>query len=71
MTRISAKNQITIPVDALRKAGLQPGDHLRVETNGLGRLTLVRVDDLIARYAGDMPGIYPKDYLKKLRSEWR
>ena len=29
-TRLSGKNQITIPVDALRRAGLKPGDELRV-----------------------------------------
>jgi AbrB family looped-hinge helix DNA binding protein len=71
ITRISAKNQITIPVDALREAGLKPGDELLVETNGAGRLTLIRVDDVIARFAGDMTGIYTPGYLDKLRDEWR
>ena len=69
-TRISAKNQVTIPVDALREAGLKPGDELRVEADGAGRIVFVREDDVIARYAGSLPGVYPKDYLKKLRREW-
>jgi AbrB family looped-hinge helix DNA binding protein len=70
-TRISAKNQVTIPVAALKEAGLEPGDELRVEADGAGRLVLVREDDLIAKYAGDMPGVYEQGYLEKLRREWR
>lgn len=67
-TRISTKNQVTIPVDALRKAGLQPGDELRVDPDGAGRLVLVREGDVIAKYAGTIS--YPKDYLRNLRREW-
>ena len=67
-TRISAKHQVTIPVDVLRRAGLKPGDELAVDTDAAGRVTLVRDDDVIAKYAGTIP--YPKGYLKKLRAEW-
>jgi AbrB family looped-hinge helix DNA binding protein len=68
-TRISAKHQVTIPVEVLRRAGLKPGDELHVETDGAGRVTLVREDDVIAKYAGTFR--YPRGYLEKLRSEWR
>lgn len=68
-TRISAKHQVTIPVDVLRKAGLKPGDELRVDTDATGRVTLVREEDVIAKYAGTFG--YPEGYLEKLRSEWR
>ena len=70
-TRISAKHQVTIPVDVLRRAGLKPGDELHVETNAAGQVTLVREDDVIAKYAGDLTGVYEPGYLEKLRSEWR
>lgn len=70
-TRISAKNQATLPVDVLRRAGLGPGDEVRVEAAGPGRIVLVRADDLIARHAGSLTGLYPKGYLAKLRREWR
>jgi AbrB family looped-hinge helix DNA binding protein len=70
-TRISRKNQITIPVEALRKAGLRPGDEVRAEADGAGRIVLIREDDLIARYAGDLTGVYTPGYLDKLRDEWR
>ena len=70
-TRLSAKNQATIPVAALRRAGLKPGDELRVESAGAGRIVLTRVEETIATYAGRLTGVYPKGSLQKLRREWR
>jgi bifunctional DNA-binding transcriptional regulator/antitoxin component of YhaV-PrlF toxin-antitoxin module len=70
-TRISAKNQATIPVVALRRAGLKPGDELRVEAAGAGRIVLTRVEEALAGYAGRLTGVYPKGSLRKLRREWR
>lgn len=70
-TRVSAKNQVTIPAEALCEAGLKPGDELRVWADGGGRIVMTRPGDVIRRYAGALTGVYPKGYLKKLRSEWR
>ncbi len=70
-TRISSKHQATLPVDALRKAGLKPGDELIVESAGAGRIVLTLADDLVARHAGKAAGVYPPDYLRELRGEWR
>ena len=71
MSVISRKNQVTLPVDALRAAGLEPGDDLRVEVAGPGRLELVRADDLVDEFAGVFDAsVYPKDYLNELRREW-
>lgn len=70
-SRISAKNQATIPVTALRDAGLRAGDEVLVEAAGPGRIMLARATDPIARHAGSLTGMYPKGYLKKLRREWR
>ena len=71
VTRLSSKNQATIPVAALRAAGVQAGDALRIEVTGPGEIKLIRVADRIDRFAGSLPGVYPKGYLRKLRNEWR
>ena len=71
MSRLSRKNQITIPVDALREAGIAPGDELRIRVSGSGRLEVERVDTLAERWAGRLPpGTYSTDYLEQLRDEW-
>jgi bifunctional DNA-binding transcriptional regulator/antitoxin component of YhaV-PrlF toxin-antitoxin module len=70
-TRISAKNQATLPVAALRRAGLKAGDRVRVESPGPGRLLLVREADPVDHYAGKLTGAYPPRYLDQLRREWR
>lgn len=71
VTRISRKNQATLPIDALRQAGLKPGDELMVEAAGAGRIVLVRAVDLVERHAGKALGVYPPNYLTELRDEWR
>jgi bifunctional DNA-binding transcriptional regulator/antitoxin component of YhaV-PrlF toxin-antitoxin module len=71
MSVISRKNQVTLPVDALRAAGLEPGDDVRVEVVGPGRLELVRADELVEEFAGVFDSsVYPEGYLDELRHEW-
>jgi bifunctional DNA-binding transcriptional regulator/antitoxin component of YhaV-PrlF toxin-antitoxin module len=71
MSVISRKNQITLPVEALRAAGLEPGDDVRVQAVGPGRLELARADDIVEEFAGVFDAsVYPDGYLDKLRREW-
>jgi bifunctional DNA-binding transcriptional regulator/antitoxin component of YhaV-PrlF toxin-antitoxin module len=71
MSLISSKNQVTLPVDALRGAGLEPGDDVRVKAVAPGRLELVRVEELVAEFAGIFDAtVYPAGYLDDLRREW-
>lgn len=69
-TRVSAKHQVTIPLEALTKAGLQVGDRLKVEACGRGELVLVREGDPLERFAGALTGVYPHGNLEELRREW-
>ncbi len=70
VTRISTKNQVTLPTDALAHAGLAAGDRMRAHVDGPGRILLVREADPTERYAGALTGAFPAGYLDELRSEW-
>jgi AbrB family looped-hinge helix DNA binding protein len=71
-TKVSSKNQITIPAAELRAAGLAPGDVLRVEALGAGQVVLTRVDELLGRYAGALDtGGRLRRQAEKLREEWQ
>ena len=69
-TRVSAKHQVTIPQDALARAGLRTGDRLRAEVRGPGEVVLLRDDDPVARFAGALTDVYPAGELDELRREW-
>jgi AbrB family looped-hinge helix DNA binding protein len=70
-TRVSSKNQVTIPAQALREAGLRPGDVLEVTAIAPGEVALKRADNPYRRFAGALTGVYPPGYLEQLRDEWR
>jgi bifunctional DNA-binding transcriptional regulator/antitoxin component of YhaV-PrlF toxin-antitoxin module len=40
-TRVGAKNQVTLPVEALQRAGIRTGDTLRAEARGPGEVLLL------------------------------
>lgn len=69
-SRISTKHQITIPVAALRDAGLEVGDRVIARADGSGRVILEREHDVVAEFAGALTGVYRPDELDDLRAEW-
>jgi bifunctional DNA-binding transcriptional regulator/antitoxin component of YhaV-PrlF toxin-antitoxin module len=70
-TTVSSKHQVTIPVDAFRSAGLEPGDVLKVEAEGAGRVVLTRLDELLDQYSGCLQTGGLREQVKGLRAEWR
>jgi bifunctional DNA-binding transcriptional regulator/antitoxin component of YhaV-PrlF toxin-antitoxin module len=61
---------VTLPVDALERAGIRTGDLLRAEVRGPGEVVLVREADPIERFAGTLTGVYQRSELDELRDEW-
>jgi bifunctional DNA-binding transcriptional regulator/antitoxin component of YhaV-PrlF toxin-antitoxin module len=69
MPRISSKNQVTLPVDALEEAGLRSGDDVLVEVLDEGELRIRRDEGGFERAFGALTGIYPSGYLEQLDRE--
>jgi bifunctional DNA-binding transcriptional regulator/antitoxin component of YhaV-PrlF toxin-antitoxin module len=67
---VSTKHQVTIPVDALRAAGVEAGERLVATALGPGRIVLEREVDVLATFAGSLTGAYEPDELERLRREW-
>ena len=71
-TKVSSKHQVTIPAGAFRMAGFAPGDKLKVEAEGAGRVVLTRIDELVDRYSGCLEtGGDLRERVEGLREEWR
>jgi bifunctional DNA-binding transcriptional regulator/antitoxin component of YhaV-PrlF toxin-antitoxin module len=69
-SRVSSKNQVTIPVGVLRDVGLDTGDELRFVAEGPGRMTVERVHDPLLELAGAATGAFPPGFLEEMRREW-
>ncbi|MEO6629702.1 MAG: hypothetical protein ABIP03_14175 [Aquihabitans sp.] len=69
-SRVSAKHQVTIPVDALRDAGVEVGERLVARADGPGRVVFEREVDVLAEFSGALTGCYEPNELAGLRDEW-
>lgn len=69
MPKISAKNQVTIPVAALVEAGLRAGDQVVVEVLEVGELRIRRGYPTFESAFGALTGTYPSGYLEQLDDE--
>ena len=57
-TRLSAKNQITLPVDIIRKAGFKVGDTINCTVNKAGKIELAPPENPIMKLIGAGNGIF-------------
>lgn len=69
-TRVSSKNQVTLPVATLAATHVVPGDELVVEAQAEGRILLVRAADPLEPFLGKFPGLAAATSLEELRDEW-
>lgn len=69
MPKISAKNQVTIPVAALEEVGLHAGERVTVEPAGEGELRIRRAALSFDDAFGVLTGTYPPGYLDQLDAE--
>jgi bifunctional DNA-binding transcriptional regulator/antitoxin component of YhaV-PrlF toxin-antitoxin module len=70
MPRISTKNQVTLPVAAMRAAGVRTGDEVTIRAAGDGELVVAVRGTRVRRHAGIASGIYAAGELDRLRDEW-
>jgi bifunctional DNA-binding transcriptional regulator/antitoxin component of YhaV-PrlF toxin-antitoxin module len=70
MPRVSSKNQVTLPVEAMRAAGLRAGDEVTVRPIGDGEVVVAARESRVRRHAGIARGIYRDGELERLRDEW-
>ncbi len=68
MPRISSKNQVTLPVETLARAGLRSGDEVAIEAEGPNRVVVRRVAKDPRQALGIFDGLYPPGYLDTLRA---
>jgi len=71
MAKVSSKNQITLPVEAMRAAGLRAGEEVTVRPIGDGELIVAARGSRVRRHAGIATGIYEEGELDRLRGEWK
>ncbi|MFN2496816.1 MAG: hypothetical protein ABR608_13050 [Pseudonocardiaceae bacterium] len=69
-TKVSRKNQVTLPVAAMAAAEVVAGDVLRVEVEAEGVFRLVRERDPLDAVIGSMPGLSAATNLEMVRAEW-
>jgi AbrB family looped-hinge helix DNA binding protein len=69
MARISAKNQVTIPVAALDEVNLHAGEQVTIEPAGDGELRIRRTTATFEDAFGTLTGTYPAGYLEQLDAE--
>lgn len=69
-TRLSSKNQLTVPVAVLRGTGLKAGDRVRVRATGPGRFEVTRRHSRLQDVVGTLPGFERDVDVEASRDSW-
>lgn len=76
-TKLSSKNQITLPVAMVRRLGLEPGRKLMLRLEGDRIVLKPEPEDWVDYYHGRLKGVYGSTieemdaYVRKERDSWR
>lgn len=74
--KISSKHQITLPISAVRRLGLEAGDRLAVRIEGDRIILRPQPRDWVEYYHGRLKGVYGNtieeidEYIRKERESW-
>lgn len=71
-SRLSSKNQLTVPVDILRRVGLEAGDEVEFIVNDAGfiQIKLAGHTNPVLNLVGAFPGIFDEFDQEKERAAW-
>ena len=71
-SRLSSKNQLTVPVDILRKVGLEAGDEVEFAVNDAGFIQIQVMADAhpVLNLVGAFPGVFDEFDQEKERALW-
>ncbi len=71
-SRLSSKNQLTVPVDILRSVGLKAGDEVEfvVSSTGFIQIEIVGSSNSVLDLVGAFPGVFDTFDQEKERAAW-
>ena len=69
-TRLSSKNQVTLPVEIIRKAGFKVGDTINCRVTEDGKIELAPPENPMMQFAGMFTGLYEGFDLRVDRDSW-
>ena len=71
-SRLSSKNQLTVPVVILRKVGIEAGDEVEFAVNDAGFIQIQVMGDAnpVLNLVGAFPGIFDEFDQEKERALW-
>jgi len=71
-SRLSSKNQLTVPVDILRRVGLEAGDEVEFVVNGAGFIQIQVMGDTnpVLNLVGAFPGVFDEFDQERERAAW-
>lgn len=71
-SRLSSKNQLTVPVDILRRVGLAAGDEVEFVVNGAGFIQIQVMGDTnpVLNLVGAFPGVFDEFDQERERAAW-